>query len=61
MLNEFELFYFLQDFIKKYFGLTPTINRENMFKMLYKDENIQRSNDEFKRSSDFIFRAKKNF
>ena len=39
MLNEFELFYYLQDFIKKYFGLTPTINRENMFKMLYKDEN----------------------
>ncbi len=38
IINEFELFYYLQDFIKQYFGLIPDISREEMFSLLYKDE-----------------------
>lgn len=36
--SEFELFYYLQDFLKKYFGLLVTIDREDMFSMIYQSD-----------------------
>ena len=36
--DEFELFYCIQKFIKKYFGTIPSMNREKMFQLIYKDD-----------------------